>query len=316
MPLIRWFWRALAGLIRALFRTATGLLLLAALALNLAMVVLPAVFNAVSGLVWSAVSVVSSATAVRRETMAMTTAALRPEADDLARTRTRLAAAETDLQTARARTVTVESENRRLVAERDRMGRRLAASEDDLGTSRRRLATVEGENVRLQTSVRTSEARVDTMMARQARASAEAGSITRRMQARSIRMISRNTASTFVEALPIIGGVTVVGTLAWDVHDTCQQLTDLQELRTALSLDDTGRSDLEGRWCGLSPDEILGRLVGRATAEERACVLARVRTQTLDPPDCVAFPVTLPEYSDPLTEPAPIMVPLPEYSFD
>lgn len=314
--MIRRMLRVFVGLIRALFRTAIGLLLVAALVLNLAMVVLPAVFNAVSGLVWTAVSMVSSTTAARRETRAMTAAALRAEADDLARTRTRLAAAETDLQTARARTATLESENRRLVAERDRMGRRLAASEDDLGTTRRRLATVEGENVRLQTSVRTSEARVDTMMARQARASAEAGTITRRMQARSIRMISRNTASTFVEALPIIGGVTVVGTLAWDVHDTCQQLTDLQELRTTLSLDDAGRSDLEGRWCGLSRDEILSRLVGTSSAEERACVHARIRTETLNPTQCASFPVALPEYRDPLAEPAPVMVPLPEYSFD
>ena len=120
------------------------------------------------------------------------------------------------------------------------------------------------------------------------------------MQDRSIRMVSRTTASAFIETLPVVGGIAVLGTLAWDVHDTCQLLKDLHELQTKLALSGENRAEIEGGWCGLSAEDILDRLAGTASAEERACVFARIQTQTLDPPECAAFPFELPDYGDPL----------------
>lgn len=330
MPVIRTLRRVLTGALRALFGTVMGLLLVATLVLNLAMVTLPAVFNAVSGLVWSAVSVISSATAARRATQAVPTAALSADADERARTRARLDEAERN--------------NRRLAGERDRAATRAVRTQAELDTSRSRLAAVqtdleatraraaahyaenrtaqsrlaavEADNTRLRTSLDTSEARLNTMAAQQRRASAEARAITARMQTRALRMMSRNASSTMVEALPVIGGTAVVATLAWDIYDTCQQLGDLHELQSALAIEDGIQADVESRWCGLSSEDILARLAGSATSAERACAAARVRTQSINPPECSEFPVNLPEFTDPRESAAPAPVQLPTYSYD
>lgn len=337
MPVIRTLWRLVTGLLRALFRTVTGLLLVAALVLNLGMVLLPAVFNAVSGLVWAAVSVASSATANRRATRATTAAALRADADELTRTRVRLATAEADLETTRARVATVEGDNRRLTAERDRARTRVATLETDNQrltvertraqtqladeraahrTTRSRLGNVEANNTQLRKSLQAAESRLDDLAARQARTQARARTITRRMQTRSARMLTRNTGSTFVEALPFVGGATVFGTLAWDVYDTCAQLADLRELETTLEMGDDAEGDAQdadGRWCGMSREDILGLLVGMIPAGERACVAARIETQTLNPAECAAFPADLPVYDGGFDTPAPAIVDLPLY---
>ena len=393
-------WRGLTGALRALFGTVVGLLLVATLTLNLSMVAVPAVFNAVSGMVWSAVSMIDSATVARRATQARTAAALRADADDLAqararvdtveadnrrltsqrrqalsratraeqeldRTRTRLASTESELQTTRARAATAEAESRRLISQRgqalsratraeqelDRTRTRLASAESELQSTRARAATaeaeshrlrtdqtrtqtqlataqadtraarsqiaaVEADNTRLRTSANAVDARLEAMSAQRVRAQSDARTITGRMQTRSVRMVTRNTSAAMVEAIPFIGGVAVVATLAWDVYDTCAQIGDLQALQATLNLGDSPPSEVEDQWCGLSFEELFSRLAGTASPSERACASARVRTQTLDPPECSDFPLELPGYSDPLDGSPLSPVPLPDYTYD
>ncbi|NYS26727.1 hypothetical protein HUK65_17255 [Rhodobacteraceae bacterium 2376] len=421
-------WRGLTGALRALFGTVVGLLLVATLTLNLSMVAVPAVFNAVSGMVWSAVSMIDSATVARRATQARTAAALRADADDLAQararvdtveadnrrltsqrrqalrratraeqeldrtrshlasteselqttrtraasaeaelqtTRTRAASAEAELQSTRARAATAEAESRRLISQRgqalsratraeqelDRTRTRLASAESELQTTRTRaasaeaenrrltteqrraqtqlataqadthaarlqIAAVEADNTRLRTSANAVEARLEAMSAQRVRAQSDARTITGRMQTRSVRMVTRNTSAAMVEAIPFIGGVAVVATLAWDVYDTCAQIGDLQALQATLNLGDSPPSEVEDQWCGLSFEELFSRLAGTASPSERACASARVRTQTLDPPECSDFPLELPGYSDPLDGSPLSPVLLPDYTYD
>ena len=344
-------WRGLTGALRALFGTVVGLLLVATLTLNLSMVAVPAVFNAVSGMVWSAVSMIDSATVARRATQARTAAALRADADDLAqararvdtveaengrltsereralsratraeqeldRTRTRLASAESELQSTRARAATAEAESHRLRTDQTRTQTQLATAQADTRAARSQIAAVEADNTRLRTSANAVDARLDAMSAQRVRAQSDARTITGRMQTRSVRMVTRNTSAAMVEAIPFIGGVAVVATLAWDVYDTCAQIGDLQALQATLNLGDSPPSEVEDQWCGLSFEELFSRLAGTASPSERACASARVRTQTLDPPECSDFPLELPGYSDPLDGSPLSPVPLPDYTYD
>lgn len=344
-------WRGLTGALRALFGTVVGLLLVATLTLNLSLVMVPAVFNAVAGVVWSAVSVVSSATATQRATRATTNAALRADADDLAqararvasvdaenrrlssergqavsraarveqeldRTRTRLASTETELETTRARAATAEAENRRLTVDQRRAQTQLATAQADTRAARSQIAAVEAENTRLRASASASDARLEAMRAQRVRAQGDARVITGRMQTRSVRMVTRNTSAAVVEAIPFIGGVAVVATLAWDVYDTCAQIADLQALQATLNLEDTPPSEVERQWCGLSFEELFSRLAGTASPAELACASARVRTQSLDPPECSDFQLELRGYGDPLDDYPSAPVLLPDYSYD
>ena len=119
-----------------------------------------------------------------------------------------------------------------------------------------------------------------------------------------------------VEAVPVLGGTVVVAALAWDIYDTCQQLGDLHELRSLLAIENGSQDAMESRWCGLSFEDVLARLAGSMTPAERACAAARVRTQSINPPECDEFPVDLLEFVDPQENLAPAPPTLPVYTYD
>jgi hypothetical protein len=74
---------------------------------------------------------------------------------------------------------------------------------------------------------------------------------------------------------------------------------------------------LEHRWCGLTRDELFSALFRSPSTEEARCVQSRLRTGTLDPPECVKFPLGNPiEFPEPINTPLPVPPPLPPMDYD
>lgn len=310
----------LGRLLHGMFRSVAGLVIVGLLALNLALVAIPAVFNAAAGIVWGAVSLVSEGFAARQSTVAAKRAdveerakAVRTREDHLVAERDRLRTERTRVQT-RLRAVEVElegarrqgavanravsdlrAERRNLLAERARTERRLQAFQIELDAARRRAVAAQqaaselrGVNAGLAARAQLAESEMAKLAAREQAAKDRAGQIVARMQRRAVRMVSRNTASSFLAVLPAIGTVTVVGVIAWDIYDTCAQLSDMGELRQALELGEEEIGSVP-RFCGLSHDGVVAALAPWTSSAERACINARRETQTLDPPECVGM---------------------------
>lgn len=54
-----------------------------------------------------------------------------------------------------------------------------------------------------------------------------------RLATRSLANATRNLSSIAAEAVPIAGVAVVIGVTAWDLHDACETLKDINELNTA-----------------------------------------------------------------------------------
>lgn len=331
-----------------MFRTLTGLTMVAFLVLNLAMVTIPSVYNLVSSIVWGAVSLVADASAAREATVAKTRAEI--EADrvrerelraQVDRSKDRQQAIELDLDETRRREAVALEENVELNAEKSRLDRelteaksRLTSIESDLDASRRteaeaarraaeatsenarlsnelsqansklrwaeveldaarrqeaallqRNQTLTSGNARLRGDLQTAQIEFDMQARRERRAEVEVAETITRMQARSLRMVSRNTATIFADSLPVVGVLTVIGGAAWDIYDTCEQLSDLKLIRKSLD-GSAEESESKAQWCGLSHGEILAMLLPGTSGQERKCIEARWSTETLYPPEC------------------------------
>lgn len=289
--LIRAIWR----MVRTLFRSAMGLVVVLLLVLNISMAVLPVVYDVVSRLVWGTVSIVAEGYAARSATQAAR--------------RSHIAEMETDVQEARARATGLQDQNARLRGEKMQIEARANALQAEADALRTREAALANESVhlraeqtRVETRLRNTQTELNAAAARQRQAQAQAGETVRRMQQRSLRMISRNTATVFTDTLPLIGMVSIVGGIAWDVWDTCAQLSDLGELGQILNEPLGEESEEERRWCGLNSEEIFSRIFGGREGPEKACINARLRTRTLDPPECARFPWQDVDFADPLDQ--------------
>lgn len=54
----------------------------------------------------------------------------------------------------------------------------------------------------------------------------------KRIAVRSLVNTTRNVSSVFAEAIPIVGTGAMLAVTAWDVHDACETLKDLNELNS------------------------------------------------------------------------------------
>lgn len=85
----------------------------------------------------------------------------------------------------------------------------------------------------------------------------------KRLAVRSMTNATRNVSSVFAEAIPIVGTGIMLAVTAWDIHDACETMKDINELNTVF---DHQQED-QTKVCGMKVP----------TKEE---VLAQIRTNT------------------------------------
>lgn len=121
--------------------------------------------------------------------------------------------------------------------------------------------------------------------------------ITKQMKSRTVSTIRRNTAGNLSELIPVLGTVTSVGLIAWDLYDTCQQLQSIQQLEKALTGQDS-EAGIAAENCGMSRQQLIAEIMG-TDLQMAACVEARLRTRLIDPPECKGYESGQPTYEDP-----------------
>jgi hypothetical protein len=82
--------------------------------------------------------------------------------------------------------------------------------------------------------------------------------VNERLARRTSRMISTNTSSMAIEAVPYVGVAAIVGFTIMEVRDACLTLADTREISQLLS----GEPEAEVPACGYSPAEFWDILVG------------------------------------------------------
>jgi len=83
--------------------------------------------------------------------------------------------------------------------------------------------------------------------------------ISKRLATRSLANATRNASSVAGEAIPLIGTAIIVGVTAWDVHDACETMKDINELNGAFG---HAKED-QTRVCGLkvpSQEQVLAQV--------------------------------------------------------
>lgn len=348
--------------IRVLIRSVSLLLIVALLALNLSLVAIPGVYNALSGMLWSVVALVSDGYATRNMTQATTRSTMdanaRRTADlELERNRlrteraglnTRLQYVDAEIRVVRGREAaalqaagdlsaensrlvsraataerSLQTESTRLRAERAQLDSRFRAVQAELGDLRQRelVATraensLRAQNAELSRRASAAEASFERAAAHNVRIQREARETMVRMQRRSVHRVARNTGTVFTDALPILGMATIVGGLAWDVWDSCDQLDDLRTLEALFGLEVGEEAEIEQRWCGQSSDEVFAIIFRGRSGPEQACIQARLRTNTLNPLECAAFPHESNEFLDFVNEIDETAPALPEMEYN
>lgn len=119
---------------------------------------------------------------------------------------------------------------------------------EELGSARKGLQVRDTRIAKLETDVRTKAKHIQTLEGDVARLKPKAvtyrgkkkllgeavSDTTHRISRRTAAGASRNIASTFGEAVPMIGIAVVVGATVWEVKDACDTMKDLHELEVSL----------------------------------------------------------------------------------
>jgi hypothetical protein len=308
----------LGRLLRAAYRVFLSLLFTGLLVLNISMIAIPAVYNFVSGLFWGAVELVSEGYAQRSATRVVsrrdvedaeferrnTRAALQSGADERNRLRDENAAAlrrisqlepiQTEVEELRLQNRSASRVITSLQDENNVLATRIESIQSELQDSRAtqqrvssQLDNLRAENQLLNNRAESLNSELDTSRNVQREIRGEVAAISTRMQQRSIRMVARNTSLIATESLPLIGVAAIFGGLALDINDTCEQMRDLSELdRLINDLSESAVVFASPSWCGLSASDIFNRLYPGGSTPEKLCIEARLRTRTINPPEC------------------------------
>lgn len=84
----------------------------------------------------------------------------------------------------------------------------------------------------LEKSLQEVEASHSTLKHTSATRAAAALKTSTRVARRSLINTTRNVSSVFAEAIPIVGTGVILAVTAWDVHDACETLKDINELNS------------------------------------------------------------------------------------
>lgn len=211
-----------AGLTRFVMRWTLRLAFVVCLLLtNVAGVLVPALHAAVTGAIWAA----ASHSPLNLGRKPVPPAELQRQLADADR-RTATIQADLDkktaeLQTARTQRGEIDAERRSLAAQLDTARSERAALAGQLNSERLSREVADANLHRIRT---------------------DGDVISARMQERITKSLARSSGITVLEAIPFVGTVAVVGGIAVDLYDTCQQVDDLREIRGLLGDD----SPMEG----------------------------------------------------------------------
>ncbi|MDO9478482.1 MAG: hypothetical protein Q7L07_17375 [Pseudohongiella sp.] len=266
--------------LKYLYRLLVSLLFVALLLINVAMLSIPAVYNLMSGVFWGAVELVSDSYANRSGTRALS----RQELDQI----------ELERRTSRESLQAMSEDQGRLRAENRGLVTQVESARVELRNSRAieaeavsRAEELGRQNLTLSSRVNQLDTELQNGRAGQLQIRGEISSISKRMQQRSVRMVVRNTGLIVTDSIPLIGTMAIVGGLAWDVKDTCDQIGDLRELEQAINVFNDSQSDvIDPPWCGMEASDIFKMIYSGESSPEAICVEARLRTRSMDPPEC------------------------------
>lgn len=260
--LTRWVrkWLLMVGLVVVLF------------SLNIAMVASTAVYSAVERLVWGTVASVSDELADRipksREKLEAENAKARADADaarvETVKTRAELETAKTEGSRTKAELEVAETRNKKLAQELDIRERHLAGLTADLEASRTQRKQA-----------------VETLG---------------NLKSRIVRAIHRNTSTELLQGFPFVGTALVLGAMAYDVNDACQQLRELETIDASLRGRDASAPTTQ-EICLLSFDEVVAAFTGKDRGYSK-CVADRVASGDLQPPSCIGYDPALPDIED------------------
>lgn len=277
---------ALAGLTRwAMKWSVRFAMVLFLLTLNVAVLVSDSVYDAMSRMVWDTIEMVSDRfTEHRPKTRAEMDAEIKRAADEatLSKAESDAAAAETarvrsDLEKAKAETVHARGEL-------DDARARNRALMDGIDVRDRKIAKLTTE-----VDILADEMEISRKTRQEAMDAAEG------LRKRLVRSIRRDASTEIAEAVPFIGTAVFLGSIAYDLNDTCQQLRELETLDAALH----GRKPLpiNETMCLMSYEDMVAALTGKDRAYAR-CVSDRIAMNDLNPPSCEGYDPALPSIED------------------
>jgi uncharacterized protein (DUF3084 family) len=296
------------------------ILVIVLVGLNVATVVSDNVYDRLNRLVWGGVQLVSEIAADHRPRS-------RTEIDaDLTRSRTDLKAAEAtvlavrdDLEQAKARNRALEIEAasqkqrvasaevgaRRLEAELDTVRLETAQVRADLDGARaetsqirRQLDDIMSRNRSLSDELDASKGRIDritTEINLSKKNRSEAVEAATALRSRIVQSIRRNAASEAFEAVPFVGTAVFLGTVAYDLNDSCHQLRELEALDAILR--DREPEQINEAMCLLSYEDMVAAFTGQDRGYAR-CVSDRLTTKELNPASCTGYEPAVPQIND------------------
>jgi hypothetical protein len=138
-------------------------------------------------------------------------------------------------------------------------------------------------------------------------------SISQRLSKRIVTNTTRNVALSQPQAITGVLAPLALAMVAWDLYDACRMIEDLSELEgiSQITLTDNDRIDedvsnkalgisIEGideKVCGMSRSELVAKITGKDPKFD-ACVVARLDTNSIDPPECDGFEFTTLNFED------------------
>ena len=218
---------------------------------------------------------------------------------ETAATRRQLTTALTDLEVARHEVVVAEQKASVAIADRDAARVEKSVAVREAASAKAAMSAAEAEKLAARSELEALDLR-----------RGQAIRTIEGLKARATRAIRRNAASEVAQGVPFIGTAVVLGAMAYDVNDACEQMRGLTAMDAALRGMDTP-AGVDEQVCLMSYDDLVAAFTGRDKGYA-VCVADRIARNELDPPSCAAYGTAIPDISDgPLLAPR-TAVTLPE----
>lgn len=277
---------ALAGLTRQAMKWGVrSAMVLFLMTLNFAVLVSDGAYNAMNKMVWDTIELVSDRFTERRpKTRAEMDAEIKRAADEATLSKAEADAAVAETQRVRSELKQAETETTRARSELANAHARNRALVDDIDVRDRKITKLMNE-----VDILAGEMESSRKMRQEAIDAAED------LRKRLVRSIRRDASTEFAEAVPVIGTAVFLGSIAYDLNDTCQQLRELEKLdaalrkRKPLPIDET--------MCLMSYEDIVAAITGKDRKYAR-CVSDRIAMRELSPPSCEGYDPALPSIED------------------
>ena len=138
-------------------------------------------------------------------------------------------------------------------------------------------------------------------------------SISKRATKRIVESTTRNVALSQPQTFTGILAPLALAMVAWDLYDACRMIEDISELEEIaknaltdnnIAGDDTGNkvkdlsfNGIDEKVCGMTRSELVSKITGKDPKFD-ACVVARLNTNLIDPPECDNFEFIMPNFEE------------------